>query len=236
MGKPALAAVAPPARRAATWRTLAWVLDRYLRVLHPLMPHVTEEIWSRSPHAVGDPDLLIVAPWPTAEVPALATVTNSQRASGVAGLIELISAVRAARAEAGIQPAEIIDATLWLPDGPARAAFDDLKGVVERLARIRATTIVDRAALDAGTASLAVVTPYGEARLVRSDADQARETARLEKELRGAQAALAAADGRLADPNFTGRAPATVVEQAQRRAAELREQVGALRSRLGQNS
>ena len=61
----------------------------------------------------------------------------------------------------------------------------------------------------------------------------ARERARLEKELRGAQAALDAADKRLEDPNFTGRAPAAVVEQAQRRAAELREQVAALRARLG---
>ena len=235
MAKTALAADAPSDRREQTWRTLAWVLDRYLRLLHPLMPHVTEEIWSRMPHLPDDPDLLIVAPWPDAKDVAARAATASTRASGVAGMIELISAVRAARAEAGIQPADIVDATLWLPEGPARAAFADLKPVVERLARIRSATVDDRDALDAAGAdggALAVRTASGEARLMRSNADVARERARLDKELRGAQAALEAADRRLEDPSFTGRAPAAIVEQAQRRAAELREQVAALKARL----
>jgi valyl-tRNA synthetase len=233
MAKASLSGAATPARRAATWQTLAWVLDRYLRVLHPIMPHVTEEIWSRLRHTPDDPELLIVAPWPDTADPALAAAAASGRASGVAGLIELITAIRAARAEAGIQPADVVDASLWLPDGSAREAFADLQSVVERLARIRATTVDERAALDDDAAqSLSVVTPFGEARLIRSDADRERERARLEKELRNSEAALEAADRRLEDPNFTGRAPAAVVEQASRRAAELREQVAALRARL----
>ena len=216
-------------RRAATWRTLTWVLDRYLRLLHPLMPHVTEEIWGRLPHLAEDPELLIVAPWPTA-------TPSPSPAGGVVGLIELISAIRAARAEAGIQPGDVIDASVWLPDGPGRAAFSDLKAVVERLARVRATLAGEREELAGGADALSVVTPFGEARLVRSDADRGRERARLEKELHNAEAALEASDKRLEDPNFTGRAPAPVVEQAQRRAAELREQVAVLRARLGQSS
>jgi valyl-tRNA synthetase len=236
MAKIALSTDGQPARRGATWRTLAWVLDRYLRLLHPLMPHVTEEIWGRTPHLPEDSELLIVAPWPTAQdAPALASVAQS-RAQGVSGLIELITAVRAARAEAGIQAADIIDASIWLPEGPARAAFADLKPSVDRLARIRSTTVDGRTALDDAANALAVVTSFGEARLIRSDTDLVRERTRLEKELRNAQAALEASDSRLEDPNFTGRAPAAVVEQAQRRAAELREQVAALRARLGQGN
>jgi valyl-tRNA synthetase len=233
MAKASLDGDAPAARRVATWQTLSWVLDRYLRLLHPVMPHVTEEIWSRLPHTADDPELLIVAPWPDADDAALAAAAASPRASGVAGLIELITAMRAARAEAGIQPADIVDASLWLPDGSARAAFDDLQPVVERLARIRATTVADRGALDgSGDASLSVVTAFGEARLMRTDADRERERGRLQKELRNSEAALDAADKRLEDENFTSRAPAAVVEQASRRAAELREQVAALRARL----
>ena len=232
MAKTSLAPDAPLERRLATWRTLAWVLDRYLRLLHPLMPHVTEEIWSRLAHLSTDPELLIVAPWPAANDVGDAAPL-SPRAAGVAGMIELIGAIRAARAEAGIQPADIVDATLWLPEGPARAAFADLRPVVERLARVRAVALDDRAALDTTSGALAVVTPFGEARLMRSDADVERERARLDKELRGTEAALESADRRLEDPNFTGRAPASVVEHAQRRAAELREQVAALKARLG---
>src|SRR5262249_20758806 len=154
-----LGAESEPSRRAATWRTLAWVLDRYLRLLHPLMPHVTEEIWGRTPHLPEDPELLIVAPWPTAgDAPHLAR-SEATRAEGVSGLIELITAIRAARAEAGIQAADIVEASLWLPDGPARAAFADLQPVVERLARVHATTVAERAALDTVADALAVVTP-----------------------------------------------------------------------------
>jgi valyl-tRNA synthetase len=234
MAKAALSADAHASRRVATWRTLAWVLDRYIRLLHPLMPHITEEIWSRLPHLADDAQLLIVAAWPMADDAGLAAAATGSRADGVAGLIELITAVRAARAEAGIQPADIIEALVWLPEGPARAAYSDLKPVFDRLARVRATASDDRSALDDGSASaLAVVTPYGEARLFRSDADRQREGARLDKEMRAAQAALASTEQRLADPNFTGRAPANVVEQTQRRADELREQIAALSARVG---
>ena len=154
MAKIALGPDAPGPRRAAAWRTLAWVLDRYLRLLHPLMPHVTEEIWGRLPHLPEDPELLIVAPWPMNETgpkhgsPADAHVVGATRADGVASLIELVSAIRAARAEAAIQPAEVIEAKLWFQEGPVRAAFADLEPVVERLARVRTTVEPDRRGLD----------------------------------------------------------------------------------------
>jgi valyl-tRNA synthetase len=83
---------------------------------------------------------------------------------------------------------------------------------------------------------MAVISASGEARVRRSDADRARERARLEKELANVKAQLDASDKRLSDANFVGRAPAAVVEQARRRAAELRDQVASLTSRLEENS
>jgi valyl-tRNA synthetase len=228
MAKAGLSADAPASARVATWKTLSWVLDRYLRLLHPLMPFVTEEIWQRTPHLADDPELLIVAPWPSA------TVNDAWRSSadGVAALIDLIGAMRAARAEALVQPGDRLDALIWLPDGPARAAFDGLAPVVDRLARISATRVAERAALDEGAGAIAVVTPGGEARLLRSDADRAKDRARLEKEFRNVEGQLAAAEQRLADPNFVGRAPADVVDQARQRVSELTDQMAALRARL----
>jgi valyl-tRNA synthetase len=230
MAKLALSAESTPQRREATWRTLSWVLDRYLRLLHPVMPHVTEEIWGRLPHLADDPELLIVAAWPTSdEGPAL-----TAEGLGVELLKDMITSVRGARAEAGIAAGDIVDAWILFKQPSARAAFDALRTVTERLARIRATVIEDRPGLDAaGPGSIGVITASGEARLTRSGADVARERARLEKELRNSEGALEAADERLEDPNFIGRAPAPIVEQAQRRAADLREQVAALRARLG---
>ena len=149
------------------------------------------------------------------------------------GLIELITAMRAARAEAGIQPADIIDATVWLPDGPARAAFDDLKPVVERLARVRATH-------------------HRRASHARADAAWRRWRSSLRTGRRGSSAPMLTGNARTHGSRRscerrgrTGRNRQTtggsqlhrpragaVVEQAQRRAAELREQIAALRARL----
>ncbi|MEP7159363.1 MAG: valine--tRNA ligase, partial [Chloroflexota bacterium] len=214
-------------RRIATWRTLSWVLDRYLRLLHPVTPHITEHIWSRLPHLPSDPDLLIVASWPdAAEGPA----ANATLADGVAALIDLIGAIRTARAESGVEAGDILPAQIWLADGPARAAYPEMAAAVARLARVQPTLVDDRAAL-ADETGLAVLTGVAEARLARSESDRQRERARLEKDLPKLQAQLSAAQARLADPNFTGRAPTPVVDQARQRAVELETQVAALTTR-----
>ena len=233
MAKPALATGASAESRSATWRTLTWVLDRYLRVLHPLMPHVTEAIWQRLPHAPDDPDLLIVAPWP--EIPARAAAGAA--GAGVELLKDMITAIRGARAESGIAAADVVDAWICFKQPQAREAFDSLRAVVERLARIRSTVVDDQSALAAaGEGAMAVIAASGEARVRRSDADRARERARLEKELANVSTQLDASDKRLSDANFVGRAPAAVVDQARRRAAELRDQVTLLTARLEENS
>jgi valyl-tRNA synthetase len=233
MAKPALAADATADARTATWRTLTWVLDRYLRLLHPLMPHVTEAIWQRLPHAPDDPDLLIVAPWP--DIPARGAA--GQSGAGVEMLKEMITAIRGARAESGIAAADIVDAWIYFKQPQAREAFESLRTVVERLARIRSTVVDDRSELAAaGEGAMAVIAASGEARVRRSDSDRARERTRLDKELANARAHLGASDKRLADDNFVGRAPAAVVDQARRRAAELRDQVTSLTARLEENS
>ena len=224
---------ASPRRKRAIWSTLTWVLDRYLRLLHPIMPMVTEEIWGRLPHLANDPDLLIVAGWPT---PTDAGVEIDRRgADGVAQLIEMITEIRAARAESGIEASDWLAALIWLPDGPARDAYPQMEMAIGRLARVRPTLVDDRAALDAqGDEALAVIPAMGEARLLRSDADRERERARLEKDLRAAEAQLSATEARLGDDAFVSRAPANIVEQVRHRAIELNEQVAALRARLGE--
>ncbi|MEA2610657.1 MAG: valyl-tRNA synthetase, partial [Chloroflexota bacterium] len=80
--------------REATWWTLVEVLDTYLRLLHPIMPFVTEALWGGLPHRPGDPELLIVARWPgMGERDAAAE-------SEVGALIELVGEIRNARASA----------------------------------------------------------------------------------------------------------------------------------------
>ncbi|MDQ3127362.1 MAG: valine--tRNA ligase, partial [Chloroflexota bacterium] len=86
---------APAEQRAATWWTLVEALDRYLRLLHPVMPFLTEAIWAELPHSAGDPELVIVAPWP------LPAARDAAAEDGVGAVIELIRGIRNARSEAG---------------------------------------------------------------------------------------------------------------------------------------
>ena len=214
-------------RREATWWTLAWVLDRYLRLLHPVMPHLTEEIWQRLPHLSTDPELLIVADWPTAD----AAAADGDLAGAAEQLIALVAQMRTARAEAGIEPAEWLPARIWLPDGRVRRAYVEMAPGLARLARVRPELIADRAQLRAAGA-LSVISGAAEAALSRSGADLERERARLAKELEQARGHLAQTEARLTDARFVERAPADIVAATRRRAEELHEQVDRLAARL----
>lgn len=102
------------------------------------------------------------------------------------------------------------------------------------MARVRAQLVDDRSALEGTGAdgALAAMSGSAEARLLRSGADLERERARLGKELERARAQLAQVEARLADEAFTARAPASVVDSARQRAAELRELVARLTARM----
>ena len=225
-------ALLPEAAREATWWTLVEALDTYLRLLHPVMPYVTEELWGALPHAVDDPELLIVARWPQA--PGLATLRDPIAERNVGQVLELVRGIRNARAEARIQPAEWLDAQLAAP-GELHEVANDLRPAIERLARVKATLLPGDAPAAAERGELVVVA----GRLVASLVPQADpgtadlERARLEKELGQAEAALANARALLADPAFVERAPAKVVDGARTRERELSDRVARLSASLG---
>ncbi|MFN8519996.1 MAG: class I tRNA ligase family protein [Chloroflexota bacterium] len=230
LAKAQLAPGRPVERRVATWQVLAWVLDRYLRLLHPIMPHITEHLWARLPKSPDDPDLLIVARWPQPRGGAGGAA--AVQASGTAELLELVTAIRNARTDAGIEAGTWLSATIVPRSEGLLLAVRGLEDAVERLARVRVSVAEDRAVLDDAPGALVVVTDQAEARLAATEADTERDTARIQKELAEAEAHLAATLARLADPNFTSRAPAAVVEGARQRAQELAERVERLRRHL----
>jgi valyl-tRNA synthetase len=233
-----------PAVREATWWTLVEAVDRYLRLLHPVMPFVTEAIWATLPHRASDPELLIVAPWP-APAPR-----DEQVEAQVGALIDLVRAIRNARSEARIEPA------LWLPVDVAMGqtlgdTFEELRPAIARLGRARPlrrqlTPEALRAAAAEVDGGLTVISGEIEAVIGRPPPDNAApasgtdatastaaDLARLEKELAEAEGHLAAARARLANDAFTTKAPAAVVQGARAREAELAEQVARLSARLG---
>ena len=228
------------AERAATWWTLVDALDRYLRLLHPVMPFVTEAIWAALPRRSGDPELLIVAAWPR-------PIDRDLLVEGrVGALLDLVRGIRNARAEARVAAGEWLAVNVIVP--PALAAdAEALAPAIARLARARPLVLhADRpafAAATSGRAGLAVIVGELEAEIALPPPAGVEGTdegpvgggdrSRLERELAEAEDHLAAARARLANEAFTSRAPAAVVEGARARAAELAETVERLRARLG---
>jgi valyl-tRNA synthetase len=217
--------------REATWWTLVAALDTYLRLLHPVMPFVTEQLWGALPHAPDDPDLLIVASWPAAGE------RDGRTEAEVGAIVELIRAVRNARAEAKVEPAAWLPLSVAAPAGLA-ASVEGLRPAIERLARARPLTVVDDRGALAGAGEetgLAVVAGDLEALVILEEASGSAEAerARLEKELAEAEGYLEAARARLANEAFTSKAPAQIVAGARAREAELADQVERLRARLG---
>src|ERR1035437_3809212 len=222
----------PQAEREATWWTLVDALDTYLRLLHPIMPFITEAIWHRLPHTADDPALLIVADWPVARVEAADAAAEAE----VASLLELVRAIRNARAEARIEPAAWLPVDVFVPDSIG-ATYEALRPAIERLARAKPLRReAGPSAIRSGTeGGLSVIAGEIEAVVrpaAKDDAQAERDRARLERDLADAQAQLAAARARLANDAFTSKAPEAVVAGARARAAELEELVARLEQLL----
>ena len=181
-----------------------WVLDQILVMLHPFMPFVTEELWSK----LGDrPDYpLITARWPAPE----ATVDPAAKAE-VDWLIALIGNLRTAKNELGIAPGARLDA--FLPDATAatRGFIERNTGAIERLARlngIRPEAAPAGAAMQIGAGDANIIVP------LEGVIDIAAEKTRLTKALETATKEAKALEGRLSNAAFVEKAKPEAVEKA----------------------
>jgi len=222
--------VGDAAAQAATRYTLARVLEQTLRLLHPFAPFVTEELWQTllaEPLARADttlPPSIMIAPWPTPGP------RDAAAEAFVEDVIELIRAARNLRQERKVEPARYVPATVV---GGARTA--ELRAVaplVSGLARLQPLEIVDALAAPPRQA-LPLVAGGFEAYLPAAELfDVAQERARLERELAEVERLIASGEARLANPGFTQKAPAAVVEGARRQLLENRERRERLAAQL----
>ena len=224
--KPALAEGADPERAAATRATLVRVLEATLRLLHPFMPFITEELWQQvAPRAGVAGDTVSFAPWPVADPDRI----DAEALAEIDWLKQAVMGVRRVRSEMDVSPAK--RATLFASGASAtdRARLETHRERLLWLARLE-----DVRVLEPGDARPeAAVALVGELELLLPLAgliDVGAELARLDKELGRLDKETARLEAKLGNAGFTEKAPAAVVD-AER--AKLDEARGA-RERLGE--
>jgi valyl-tRNA synthetase len=211
---------------------LVHVLDRTLRLLHPCMPYVTEEIWQRlvavRPDTEGAP-ALIVADYPRADVARI----DDEAERAFAALQDFVRGIRNVRAEKRVEAARWVEA--YVVAGEAAGAARAWAAGIETLARVRPLHVVDSAE-EAPTEGVATaVLPVGRVVLpLGSMVDLEAERARLTKQVAEVEAEVTRLETKLGDAQFTSRAPAQVVAKEQERLATARGRLDGLRESLAE--
>jgi valyl-tRNA synthetase len=201
----------PEGRRLALQHTLWSVLEGTLRLLHPVMPHITEEIWQSLPH---QGESIVIAPWPTAG----ADEEDPAAEAEVEVLMAAIRAIRSLRADLGLPPSARVAPRVA---GPADrlAVIERHRDHVARLARADLRVVADGEREPGAVGTIAAGLSVS---LAVAPTDRPRARRRLEQELQRVRAAAARTAARLADGDFLARAPAEVVVEERRREEELR--------------
>ncbi len=209
------------AEQRTTRRTLVRVLETVLRLAHPVIPFITEELWQRvAPLAGRAGESIVLAPYPQHEPGRIDAAAEAE----VAVLKELVGACRNLRGEMNISAAQRIP---LLASGD-QARLQALSAYIKVLAKLSDVSVVD--ALPAADAAVAVV---GDCRLMlKIEIDKAAERARLQKEIARLEAEIAKAASKLANAGFVARAPAQVVAQEKERLAAFGTTLENLRPQL----
>jgi valyl-tRNA synthetase len=198
--KPVLTGPDGAAKRETAAATV-WALDEILKLLHPFMPFLTEELWQ----VTGQHGLLALATLESHD-----GLDDPAAEAEIGWVIDLVSALRSVRAEMNIEPAVQMPIVVVGAGEEARQRVENWGQFVGRLARVAAITFADT--VPAGSLQLVV---RGEvvALPLKGVIDFAAERARLDKEMAKADADIARVDAKLGNPNFVARAPEEVVEE-----------------------
>ncbi len=213
----------PKDKVVAQW-VLHHVLDTILRLLHPIMPFITEEIWQAIPHQGRS---IMLAQFPDES----AGLVDEEAEAQLATLMETIRNIRNLRAELGVEPAKRVNVTL-VADKPTKKFLERCSESLRGLGRIEILTFADsipeEAKANFKTASAVGVDVNLE---IAGALDTAKELEKIAIELKSIAKELERTGGKLNSPQFIERAPAEIVEKERRILAELEEKQTKLQER-----
>jgi valyl-tRNA synthetase len=196
-----------------------------LRLLHPIMPFITEALWRRMPGR-SEQASISTAPWPGSD--RRAGDPDALRQFGM--VQELVTAIRSIRAEYGVQPGQAIRATVSPGSPPSAQAFQSERSTIMRLAKLAELAQGEPSSEGGATAVLsdgtAALIPLGDM------VDLDRECGRLKGEHQRLNQLISGQHGKLSNQQFVSRAPAAVVEKERQKLADWEEQVEVLTSKL----
>ncbi|PYP88618.1 MAG: valine--tRNA ligase [Blastocatellia bacterium AA13] len=203
---------------------ILYVLESSLRLLHPLMPFITEDIWQRLPHSG---ESIMIAPFPQAREGA----DDEEARAEMATLINVITRIRNIRSEFNVPNSSRIAVHLSSDDAGARALIQSNLDYIERLARVHVVSSgesipqLDNAARDI-VSGIEIAVP------LEGLIDVTKERERLSREVNRKENEASGLATRLQNESFVDKAPAEVVEQARLRHSELLVDIEKLRSTL----
>ena len=211
-----------PTTQRTTRRTLVRVLETILRLLHPIMPFITEELWQVvAPLAnAKTADSIMLAAYPQADKEQIVQTAFDK----MAALKDLVEEVRKLRGEMGIAPN--VKAPLFVEGS---AELEGLLKYLPSLTRLTEAKLVDSLP-EAEDAPVAVCN--GARLMLKVEIDKAAETARLSKEAEKLQKALDKLNAKLSKPGYTEKAPAHLVEKDKADLAELEDKMAKVQNQL----
>ncbi|WP_405755865.1 valine--tRNA ligase [Anaerovibrio slackiae] len=208
---------------------LGYVLERTLRLLHPFMPFITEEIWQHIPH---DGISIMVAEWPGNDEAGLAKLVNDGDEAAMTAIMESIKTIRALRLEVNAAPGKKSEVILNFTDEKLREVFAANEGYLTVLAAAEPVTMLAAGAEKPENAMTGVVNGVEIYLPLKGLIDVEKETARLNKELATLDKEISRLEKKLGNQGFLAKAPAEVVAGEQEKLKGYQEKQNAVKERL----
>lgn len=207
-----------------TQRILRYILDQILRLMHPIMPFVTEKIWLSMPH---DGASLVVAEYPVEH----AEFDNQVAEKDMDNLIELIKAVRNSRSEVNAPMSSAIDILIKTKDDDTRKVFENNVDYINRFCHPKRLEIA--ADIEVPKLAMTSVITGAEVYLPLADLiDLNEEISRLQKEAKKLESEVTRGEKKLGNEKFVANAPEAVVAKEKEKLANYKQQLAATESRI----